>query len=169
MRDQVPSFKTSAAFRRELSLTPPADGAPLPADYALTADELIGVGCAMRIASTTCARRWLTAQLGAAGLESASPLEPLSAAFAHHTRREDDIELLGAASAALGIGRGQPTEPLVLVRYCLRLEAAREPRGLRRACRVTADHAYTAPALISLPTRRGGATSARRRWCSSPG
>lgn len=159
VREQVPSFKMSAAFLgRELSLTPPADGVPLPADYALTADEWIGrFGCdANCVFYETRARRSLTAQLGPrwAGPESASPgqaalrgLRPAS----HRSARGRHRAARRRVGRA-GIGRGQPTEPLVpagdMIVYASKL--LENPEAFGEARRVTADHAYTAPAPMSL-------------------
>ena len=146
-------------FDRKLRLTPPAEGAPLPADYALTAEEWIErFGCdAKGEFDQARARRALAAQLGARwnGPGNASPAaQLLFVAFALHLaeRREEAIELLGAASAALASSDGPPVEPLVLagaaVAYASKL--LRDPEAFSEAREVTACHAYTAPALMSL-------------------
>ncbi|MBO0711966.1 MAG: hypothetical protein J2P47_11880 [Acetobacteraceae bacterium] len=163
VREQVRIFKAGAAFLgRKLCLAPLADGAPLPADYALTAEEWIArFGCdAKGVFDEARARRSLVAQLGPrwAGPESASPAARLLfVAFALHlaARRENAIELLGAASAALAPSQGQPgtlAEPLVLAGEPIVSvsKLIENPEAFDAARKVTGAHAYTAPALMSL-------------------
>lgn len=163
-REQMQSFATASAFvGRRLRLCLPAAGAPRPADYALTAEEWIeryAVDGASRFDEARASAA-LVRQLGPRwrGPERGSPaVQLLFAAFAlHHAeRREDAIELLGAASAALATvdsagpdGPGQPLRlPDDLVAYSAGLLA--DPEAFTEARRLAACHAYTAPALMTL-------------------
>ena len=178
VREQVKAFPAGAAlFDRKLRLTPPAEGAPLPADYALTAEEWIErFGCdAKGEFDEARVGRALAAQLGPRWNrpENASrAAQLLFVAFALHLaeRRSEAIELLAAASAALASSDGPPVQPLVLagaaVAYALKL--LRDPEAFSEAREVTARHAYTAPALMSLLNvtrrRRGVLAPAQFAW-----
>ena len=160
VREQLKFFPAGAAlFDRKLRLTPPAEGAPLPGDFALTAEEWVErFGCDVSgVFDEARARRALAAQLGPrwTGPENASPAPAvIFVCFALHLteRREEAIELLGGAAAALASSDGPPREPLVLagevVRYASQL--LRDPEAFSAAREVAACHAYTAPALMRL-------------------
>jgi intracellular multiplication protein IcmP len=162
-REQARIFRAGATFLgRKLNLVAPAEGAPLPADYALTPDEWIErFGCdAKGVFDESHAWHALWRQLGPrwTGPGSASPVvKLLFVAFALHLseRREDAIELLGAVSSALAPVEGQkmdvaepPTPPGDLIAYATKL--LRDPEAFGEARKVTAAHAYTAPALMTL-------------------
>ena len=118
IREQALAFRSTAAFvRRHLRLVPPPAGAPRPADYALTAEEWIDRFARNRHGAFDegAARAALAAQLGARwkGPQDAAPVvRCLFAAFALHLaqRREEALDLLGDASAALA---GQDEAPAV--------------------------------------------------------
>ncbi len=163
-REQALTFRAATAFLgRKLRLVPPADGEPRPTDYALTAEEWIA-HYALDSRGTYDESRAHTAlvrQLGPrwAGPEGASPaVQLLFVAFALHLneRREEAVEMLGAASTALAQDRAEspegPDAPLVMPAEILAGIAPfrRDGERLAEAHKVAAAHAYTTPALMSL-------------------
>ncbi len=90
IREQALAFRSTAAFvRRRLRLVPPPEGAPRPADYALTAEEWIDRFARNRHGAFDegAARAALAAQLGARwkGPQDAAPVvRCVFAAFALH-------------------------------------------------------------------------------------
>ena len=164
IREQALAFRSTAAFvRRHLRLVPPPAGAPRPADYALTAEEWIDRFARNRHGAfdESAARAALAAQLGARwkGPQDAAPVvRCLFAAFALHLaqRREEALDLLGDASAALaGQDEAQPSGPdqaLALPASILAKADAliADPKGLVEARAVTARHAYATTAMMTL-------------------
>jgi intracellular multiplication protein IcmP len=164
LREQVRYFPAAHAFvRRHLSLTPPAEGTPRPADYALTPEEWIDRFAASRDGSVDEGRAIaaLTRQLGPRwqGVDAAAPVvRVLFAAFALHMveRRDDAIALLGEISASLDATTGEgPTGPVTHLRLpeaaVKQADALLADRSMFSAAeQAAARHAYTAPALMTV-------------------
>ena len=163
-KEQAQTFAATSAFiSRKLRLALPAPGAPRPADYALTAEEWIERNALDDKGKFDEARAHaaLVLQLGPrwSGPQSASPaVKLLFVAFAlHHAeRRQDAIELLNAASASLASidtdrvdGPDVPLAfPAELVSYVSGVMS--DPEVFPEALRITAAHAFTATALMTL-------------------
>jgi intracellular multiplication protein IcmP len=176
IREQVKSFRTSAAFLAlRLQLAPPAPGEPRPADYALTPEEWIaryatghepatakaGEPAIVKVGvgfDEAAARRALVRQLGPRwrGIEQAIPtVRALFAVFALHLgeRRGEALRLLGDLSSALGNrDRDEPEGPLALpapaVAAADRVLCDYELAG--SALSIANRHAYTHTALMAL-------------------
>ena len=164
LREQVRYFPAAHAFmRRRLSLTPPAEAMPRPADYALTPEEWIDRFAAGRDGNFDEGRAIaaLTCQLGLRwqGVDAAAPVvRVLFAAFALHMveRRDDAIAFLGEISQSLDATTGEePTGPAAHLRLpeaaVRQADALLADRSMFSAAeQVAARHAYTAPALMTV-------------------
>lgn len=164
LREQTRRFAVARAFvNRRLALTRLEPDAIRPADYALTAEEWLDrfVCKAGALFDETRAAAALISQLGPAwqGPEKATPVvRLLFAAFGLHMveRRDEALELLGEASAALdaskGEGKAGPEKFLQIPDVVAkRVDAIRaDPKAFEAAAGVAARHAYTAPALMSV-------------------
>ena len=164
--EQARTFRSPLAYLGlKLRLTPPSLGTPRPADYALTPDEWIerfAADPSDRAApfDFDAARRALVRQLGPQwnGSQHASPhVQVLFTAFALHLneRREDAASLLATVSAALAdapsnAGEG-PVDPITIPADVLaQVRLLGGDPDIAPAREITARHAYTAPALMSL-------------------
>ena len=163
--EQAKSFPTTAAFvRRRLRLVEP-ERTPRPADYAQTPEEWIALHATRKDVGfvEADARRAFVAQLGPwwQGPEQAAPhVRALFTVFALHLaqQRKEAQQLLGRLSEALADPGKEtssgPATPLVLPRAVVaKVDAslARLSSEMRLpADRITAAHAYTHPALMSL-------------------
>lgn len=172
IREQARSFPSTAAFvARRLRLTQPAPADPRPSDYALSPAEWIGRYATAGDGSFEAdrARAALVRQLGPVwrGVGQASPVaQCLFAVSALHLaeRRAEAIQLLGDVSQALAqtgrqdrAGTTDPAGPPVALPF----PAALVPE-IRRvladyavvapAAALTARHAYTHPALMTVLT-----------------
>ena len=164
LREHVRYFPAAKSFvARRLSLVKLAEGAPRPADYALTAEEWIERFAAGRDGGFNESRaiEALTRQLGPRwqGPEAAAPdVRVLFVAFALHwvERRDDAIGLLGEVSASLSAaGEEERTGPdayLVLPETLVRrVDVLLQDRGwFSDAEQAAARHAYTTPALMTV-------------------
>lgn len=164
LREQTKRFAVARAFvRRQLGLARLEAGVLRPADYALTAEEWLDrcVCKAEEPFDDARAAAALVAQLGPAwqGADKAAPVVRfLFAAFGLHMveKRDDALQLLGEASAALdadkGEGKAGPDRYLQLpVRVTARVDALlADARSFEAAAAVAAGHAYTVPALMSV-------------------
>ena len=167
MREQARTFRSTAAFvERELGIVVPRDGEPRPADPALHPAEWLaryataqGGGFDAAAADLELARQlgpmWQGVRL------SASHVRVLYAAFALHLaqRRHASLALLGDMAESLAKpvpdeGPGGPEQPLVVPASvaATAAHALRDPEVAGPAQAITARHAYTAPALMSLLT-----------------
>ena len=164
LREQVKYFPAARAFlRRRLALSRLSDGAPRPADYALTGEEWIDRFGSSRDGGFNEARATaaLTQQLGPRwqGAKAAAPVvRLLFVAFALHMdeRREDAIGLLGAVSTALSASDGNAKtgpEAYLTLPPALVAEAdtlLEDARWFADAAAAAGQHAYTTPALMTV-------------------
>ena len=165
MREQARTFRASSAYvERGLRLVKPADGEPRPADPALRAEEWIARH-AIRDGhyDEERAAEELTRQLGTEwrGVAAASPhVRCLFAAFALHAgrKRDEAMALLGDLATSLPDGRSDgpagPPAPLAFPAASVaKADAVLTDAVLTAACaEVAGQHAYTAPALMSVLT-----------------
>ena len=170
LREQARTFRSTAAFvERKLGIVVPRDGEPRPADPALHPGEWMARYAAAPDGQYdhVAAEIELACQLGPVwqGIRQAAPhVRVLYAAFALHLaqRRQDSLALLGDLAEALaepvpGEGPGGPEKPLVVSAVIAALAALAadhlcDPAVAAPAKTITARHAYTAPALMSLLT-----------------
>jgi intracellular multiplication protein IcmP len=163
IREQALSFPVTSAFvGRALRLVPLGDTLR-PADYALTPMEWVQHFASDRDGrfDEARAKSALVAQLGPnwMGPDKATPIARLLfVAFGLHLqgRRQEALDLLGAASAALAAPKkGQPEgpeQPLALPASILaRVDALLvQTVSFETAQEIAGQHAYTTPALMGL-------------------